>query len=329
MTEQENIQELRNYFVYEIRRPLETNDPRKYIGVSHYGKKHGPKVRFRGHKKSSYYVGFFIRKYTDAQMYIIHDNLTKEEAYRIEKQLVPKTDKERKELNLLNETEGGGIPPTYETLSKEKQALLDKIIKTPGPQHIGSKPYRLLDPNGILHEGKCLQELCRKYKLTGPLMSQVNNGIKKTHKGWTSPDYIEHFKNEKIKKEERRKYYKLISPEGKEYEGYNMQQFCLKQNLSKDGIYLLVNNKTSHYKGWTNPNSTFVSKKFKEIIFIDPEGNCHKTRNISKFAIKHNLKKSGMIRLASGELKTYKGWVLRKQSNNEQSCPKIPQHCQD
>lgn len=322
MTEQENIQELRNYFVYEIRRPIETGDVRRYVGISSYTKHGGPKKRFSGHRKSSYYVGFFIRKYPDVKMYILHDNLTKEEACAIEKALVPKTDKERKELNLLNETEGGGIPPKFNSLSKESQDKIREQRKInaqkqthvskrpPGPSHSGSKEYRLLDPNGVLHEGKCMQELCRKYNLKHPNLSKVNTGKKKSYKGWTSPDYVNSFIGpQKGEHNKMSKRFRLKSPSGEIFEGVGFKHFCDENNLNYDSLLKVTLGIQYEWNGWTNPDSNLKPKEIKSYTIISPDNKTYTFSNISAFEREHGFRPASLSNLLNGKVMSCNNWT--------------------
>ena len=46
-------------------------------------------------------------------------------------------------------------------------------------------------------------------------------------------------------------FYKLISPEGKEFITNNYSKFCRNYNLCSSGICKVINKKTKSYKGWT------------------------------------------------------------------------------
>lgn len=182
----------RNYFIYKISRPENTNDLRCYYGISHFSKTNGPKTRFNQHKKSNYPVGCFVRKYNDANLIIIQDNLTKNEAKEIEAILVPESKIEREKLNLLNLCGGGNIPPAFSDLSIEQQELLRIKRKNYatgkkypcGVENKRSKPYKLIAPDGIVHEGISAIVLCREYNLSHPSIYRVLSGKIINHRGW-------------------------------------------------------------------------------------------------------------------------------------------------
>lgn len=282
MTEQENIQELRNYFVYEIRRPLETNDPRKYIGVSHHGKKYGPKVRFRGHKKSKYPIGHFIRKYPDAQMYIMHENLTREEAYRIEKQLVPLLSSDRRKLNLINATQGG-----------------TNAVIPAGEDNPCSKPYKFLSPDGVLFEGKNIDYFCKQNNLN---FSSIMNLVRKKvyqYKGWTIPGH------ERPKKEEIE--YVLLSPNNEKIITTNIIQLAKENNLNPDRFRLMAIGTRQSYKGWRLDTPINQTPKYWW-KFLSPEGDEVYTEDLRGFCKTNNLNINSTKSLIKGTVKCSKGW---------------------
>ena len=188
----------RIYCVYKIHRP-NSSDQRHYIGVTHFKGRNNPKNRFSCHGRSDYLVGRFIRKYPDVIIEVIAKNLTKKEAYSLEREMVPATDKKRKALNLLNETEGGNIPPRFSELSKSKQEQLRKtrsanakrLMRDPKrKENIRNKQMKvglIQDPNGKIHSFKGIQEFALKHGLDYTCLGRVLSGERQSHKGWTKP----------------------------------------------------------------------------------------------------------------------------------------------
>lgn len=183
-----------NYFLYVIKLPDTFNDPRKYYGVSHYGKRSSPKHRLAAHRKSNYYIGRFVRSHPEAFISVLYDNLTKEEAFKLEALYVPNSSPERAELKLINEQGGGFHPSLFSELSKEKQTKLKEIrsrigkerahLIRKGIQSPFAKPYRLISPEGEIFEGVCVNLLCKEKGLLHPSIYRVLSGEYSHHRGW-------------------------------------------------------------------------------------------------------------------------------------------------
>lgn len=119
-----------------------------------------------------------------------------------------------------------------------------------------------------------------------------------------------------IRAEQLSKTFELLSPDGILYKGKNITQFCKKHNLQVSGISQLLNGKVSNYKGWNNPNNTWIpvkdadNKKLKKFNIIDPNGKNIEVVNLAKFCKENNLAKTSIYRLFSGKLTSYRGWTL-------------------
>lgn len=191
-----NMRNPKIYCVYKIHRP-HSNDLRYYIGVTNTGGNCSIANRFNAHKKSDYAVGCFIRKYEDALIEVIVNNLTQVEAYTLEKLLVPSADVQRKSLNLLNETEGGNIPPHFKQLSPEKQKQLREKRSinakrlNADPEYAANKiskmkkADKIRDPNGNIHFFKGIRDFAKANQLDHTCLGRVLSGEYKSVKGWT------------------------------------------------------------------------------------------------------------------------------------------------
>lgn len=183
-----------SFFVYVIKRPEISNDPRKYYGVSHYGKRASPKHRLAAHRKSNSYIGRFVRSHQDVFIRVIYDNLTKEQAFALEAQMVPESSVERRLLNLINEQGGGLHPPSFDELSEEQQTKLKQTRSKIGKERAHlikrgiespfAKPYRLISPEGKIFEGVCVNLLCKEKGLSHPSIYRVLNGKINHYRGW-------------------------------------------------------------------------------------------------------------------------------------------------
>jgi hypothetical protein len=279
-----------NHVVYVIKRPDATGDYRKYIGVSSYSKKHNPNKRWETHKVSKTHVGRFIRKYSDAYMQIIYEGLSKEAAYKLELELVPKEPAKRKKLMLLNSRGGGIIPPlsdefdkkTVERKSKKLKLALKKhyscvenrekrrkemltyhsnrpdlkdIISKRQREYMLSKKrnYVLLSPKNEIftQDDMCLSDLADKYNVALTNLCKVISGKIKSIKGWRLPENIS-YTCPKLKS------IKLINKEGQVYEIHKLFSFCKEQSLDYSYIRKMIKAsegnqkyfKYKSYKGW-------------------------------------------------------------------------------
>lgn len=186
------------YSIYKIHRP-KCNDPRHYIGVTHTKGRNSIARRFCAHKLSGYAVGCFIRKHDDVVITEIAKNLTKKEAFELEKLLVPSSNEMRKALNLLNEAQGGDCPPHFSELSLDVQQKLKntrrinaiRLAADPIYREKRSEPTRktgsLMDPNGVVHHFKGIRNFAIEHGLDYVCIGRVLSGERKHHKGWKLP----------------------------------------------------------------------------------------------------------------------------------------------
>jgi hypothetical protein len=122
------------------------------------------------------------------------------------------------------------------------------------------KYYKLIDPEGKLHEGSRIKEFLIENELSTKIYL-VLSGKKYHYKGWRR--YIEgqgigKFDIEQRKKEiceyknEHRKTYSFIDPEGKLHHTKNLTNFAKERDLAVSGMSRLWNNVgISQYKSWT------------------------------------------------------------------------------
>ena len=127
-----------------------------------------------------------------------------------------------------------------------------------------SRYYCLKSPDDIIYTGTNIRKFTRENNLHNSAICDVNRGLIKQHNGWTSGDKTiqQHIINEQlnngklrsvklgIRNKQISKEFRLISPEGKEYTGKNIKQFCLENLLNSGHIYQVLLGKKKHYKGW-------------------------------------------------------------------------------
>jgi len=286
----------KNHVVYEIKRPVETNDLRKYIGVSHYNENYSPSDRFYQHSKSSHYVGNFIRKYSDATMHIIFSNLTMEEAYNLERELVPDLHTERIELNLLNETGGGKENPSYYKFSVEKQKEISENT---------SKSLLKFYEN----------ELNRKKRSQEMLDFHERNPNARIKQSEAKQKYFSNIKN--------RKPYEVLSPDNIIYteKDFTLNQLCIKFNLTATNLSRVLNGKLLSLKGWRLPsNKDYVPNIFMKFKLKSPTGETFEGENLSAFCKIHGLYSLYVGRMIKGRrgigpkiykrYKSHRGWTV-------------------
>lgn len=103
----------------------------------------------------------------------------------------------------------------------------------------------LKNPQGKVFYVKNLKQFCRDYKLDFSSMCKVRNGKKNHFLGWTLKDYNGLI----VKKGERKKIYKVLSPVGIIYNVHNIYRFCKQQKLSYHMMFHAIKNK-KEYKGY-------------------------------------------------------------------------------
>lgn len=155
------------------------------------------------------------------------------------------------------------IEPNTKKLEEVEQKYLDKYFGKDYCYNLNPKADRPPDATGRKisnrHKEKLRQcnlnnqnWLGKKHSIeTKEKLRQINSGkiILESTKNKISQKLSgkKHSIERNLKKA---KYYKLISPEGKVYEGIGLKDFCLQNNLCRTCINHVLNNRRSHHKGW-------------------------------------------------------------------------------
>lgn len=287
-----------NHVVYVIKRPDTTGDLRKYIGVSSYSEKHNPNKRWQTHKAGNTRVGRFIRKYSDVYMELIHENLTKEQAYILELELVPKDPAKRKSLMLLNNKGGGIMPPLSDEFDKKTVERKSKKLKLALKKHYS-----------------CVKN--REKRRKEMLIYHSNRPDLK--------DIISKRQREYMLSKKR--IYVLLSPKN---EIFTQDDMCLsdladKYNVALTNLCKLLSGKIKSIKGWRLPeNIHYICPKLTPVYLSDKDGNLHHVENINLFCKNYNLDYSyirKMIKASEGDekykkYKSYKGWIVYLNQSN-------------
>ena len=174
---------------------------------------------------------------------------------------------------------------------------------------------KIISPLGIVHDITNLSRFCKENNLHKPGMISVFKSKSYQSMGWRL--YDSKLIDVAYSPEEHRlaKEFTVIGPEGKEYKGKNLKEFCRKNNLSQGNMHSVISGKSPSYKGWHLPSSEKTSQKkdhvfAKEFKFISPEGMIHEGKNLCEFCRKHTLTQSNMHCVLKGIYKQHKGWRL-------------------
>ncbi len=115
------------------------------------------------------------------------------------------------------------------------------------------------------------------------------------------------------------KYYNLTSPSGELVTVYNLNRFCLDNNLNQGNMSQVVNGNYLSYKGWRSADHNRVNKKVSEFELLSPSGVCHKVVNSAEFCKSHGLSPSKISLVRNGKAAAHKGWTSKnKQPNNRE-----------
>ncbi len=113
----------------------------------------------------------------------------------------------------------------------------------------------------------------------------------------------------------RPEYYKVISPDGKEYEVVQgkTREFARKHNLSLNGFFLVLRIDGYSHKGWIKSGckSRNLQKYFK---FINIDGDIVEGKNLSAFSKKYGIDYDGVLKMSQGRLSQHRGWRIYKEN---------------
>jgi group I intron endonuclease len=121
---------------------------------------------------------------------------------------------------------------------KKRKESIDKAVRTWMTNH--GKVYRLIDPQGNIHEVINLREFGREHGLTA--INQLTRGKIRSNGGWTL---------ENSPKGGRKKF-GFVSPDGVVYdEIMHLKNFCKEHELGYKGMNKLHNMDVKSYYGWS------------------------------------------------------------------------------
>ena len=174
---------------------------------------------------------------------------------------------------------------------------------------------KIISPLGIVHDITNLSRFCRENNLYKSGMISVFKGKSYQSLGWRL--YDTELIDVPYSPEEHKlaKVFNVIGPDGMEYKGKNLKEFCRKNNLSQGNMHALISGKSRSYKGWhlvdmektTQKKDHVLAKRFK---FIGPDGIVYEGKNLCEFCRKYALTQSNMHYVINRIYKQHKGWRL-------------------
>jgi hypothetical protein len=174
---------------------------------------------------------------------------------------------------------------------------------------------KVISPFGIVYDVTNLSRFCKENNLHKAGMMSVFNGKSYQCLGWRL--YDEKLIDVVYSPDEYRlaKDFTIIGPDGIEYKGKNLKEFCRKNNLSQGNMHSVISGKNKSYRGWHVLATEKLSDKkehslAKEFKFLSPDQIIFEGKNLCEFCRKHNLSQSNMHHVLKGNYKQYKGWRL-------------------
>ena len=281
----------------------------------------------------------------------IKENLFEDEALKLEQELILKYGRKKydKDGILINESIGGEHRTVWRTLEEKKKA------KSESDKRYRENPkYRegMLQRKREYHE-KHKEERNRKareWRATPEGKAKKAFMDKRYREEVVKKDPVKlerrrrmsrenAMKNNRLRgvkpKEECGRKFKVVSPDGKVYEGINCKPFAEKHNLDPVGFTAMVRGDITHHNGWRvygfkppegkkqRSNGGYFPtriKNSKQFLFkmIDPQGNIHEGFNQREFSEKHGLNYKNVNAVLKGNKKTTSGgWKLYEEPTSD------------
>ena len=278
----------------------------------------------------------------------IKENLFEDEALKLEQELILKYGRKKYDKGgiLINESIGGEHRTVWRTLEEKKKSkresdkryrdnpkYKDKLLQNKKEYYQENREKILAKDKAerATPEGKAKK--AAKNKAYG--LKLRKDPVRLNHRRKMARENA--MKNSRLRgvkpKEECGRKFKVVSPEGKVYEGINCQPFAEEHGLTPSSFTAMVRGELNFCNGWTRygwevPEGYRVVKfrngykldKIKKVNknqysfkMIDPQGNIHEGFNQREFAKKHGLNHKYINRVLQDKRKTcHGGWRLFK-----------------
>ena len=281
----------------------------------------------------------------------IKENLFEDEALELEKELILKYGRKKYDKGgiLINDSIGGEHRTVWRTLEEKKKSKRES-----------DKRYR----DNPKYRDKLLQNKKEYYyehreEILAKEKTQRATPVGKAKKAATNKAYYIKVRQDPVKLEADRKRkreyaynklrkmgrpkreecgrkFKVVSPEGKVYEGINCQPFAEEHGLTPSSFTAMVRGELNFCNGWTRygwkipegyqilkfkdayrlDKINKVSKRQYSFKMIDPQGNIHEGFNQREFAEKHGLNYKYVNKVLLGKKDHTEGWKLYVERGN-------------
>ena len=272
----------------------------------------------------------------------IKENLFEDEALELEAELILKYGRKKYDKGgiLYNESIGGEGRTVWRTLEEKKKSKSesDRRYRQENIEYlkISKKEYYENNKEEILAKGKSRRSTpegkAKKAAMDKRYREEVvkKDPIKLERRRRMARENA--MKNSRLKgvkpKEECGRKFKVVSPEGKVYEGIQCKPFAEEHNLDPVCFTAMVRGDINHHNGWTvygfkppegkkqRSNGGYFPTRIKNnkqysFKMIDPQGNIHEGFNQREFAEKHGLNYKYVNKVLLGQRKIcHGGWKL-------------------
>lgn len=173
-----------------------------------------------------------------------------------------------------------------------------------------------MDPFGKIFKGENIFAFAKEHNLDHNCIRALLRDHIKNHKGWRK--YSKKLIGVPFVRREPGtvKYFKLLDPNGKFFEGENVTAFARDNGLKERGLADVAYGNKPSYKGWRKYSKEFEGKPYdpndfngsKLFRLLSPSGEIVEGKNISQFAKKYNLHNKILERVINGKQKIHRGW---------------------
>jgi group I intron endonuclease len=115
-------------------------------------------------------------------------------------------------------------------------------------QPLNKRSFRLMSPDGVIHEGLGVKEFARTHNLSDSSLYNLLANKIESHRGWTNPDAKFVGK--------RWRHFEIVSPDGVLYQVTGIRRFALKNGLDPAALHRVVQGQKMTHKGWRLPVKT-------------------------------------------------------------------------
>lgn len=184
-----------------------------------------------------------------------------------------------------------GYSPSAETrLKKSRIGIKQKGVD-----------YELVDPNGVLHKGRGIGPLAKKFNLDPRSMSRLAKGEYLSFKEWRHLNF-------KAKED-----FKFLNPKGEivviPYGGLN--DFAKTTGMQAQTFTAIWNKRLNQCNGWRRFDNPKPAPVFTEIVNFDGRHEYVSSEDQSKTAKKIGIDSSSLSKLLKRKVRTVKGWALK------------------